>query len=271
VNTLDPWYSALRWLLISALTGYAPGASPEEAGSVAAPDTAAIAGFDSLRGFLESRGWRVERAADGSILLIPLGETSEVPEQAAPVPPDLRRADDIDRLRDALAVHGWHVERGRGKSLLLIPASGAAPEEAATAAPPAWIYLTTSAEHMAQLLQILETYHWTLVPDHANTLRLVPPPQPQADATPASAADCAAKRRDVLVAAGVELPVNTRKEAWQISANWLWESGYRQLTVRTIREFYWLYLVTIVDDRPPYRPRGQLIIDKQTGQLLASF
>lgn len=271
MNNLDPWYATLRWLLIAALTGYAPGASPEEAGSVAAPDTAAIAGFDSLRGFLESRGWRVERAADGSILLIPLGETSAVPEQAAPVAPDLERADGIDRLRDALAGHGWHVERGSGNSLLLFPASGAAPEEAAAAAPPAWISLTTSAEHMPQLLQILEAYHWTLVPDQADTLRLVPPPHAQADATPASAADCAAKGRDVSVAAGVELPVNTRKEAWQISANWLWESGYRRLTVRSIREFYWLYLVNIVDYRPPYRPRGQLIIDKRTGQLLASF
>ena len=222
MNDLDPWYSPLRWVLLFTLTGYVPGAAAEEPGAVAAPDTSATAGFDRLRGFLESRGWRVERTADGSIFLIPLGETSEVQDQRTSVPPDPKRVDDIDRLRDALDAHGWHVQRGTGESLLLIPAPGPAPEEPAAAAP-------------------------------------------------ASAADCAGRRQDLSVAAGVEFPVNTRKEAWQISVNWLWESGYHGLTVRNIREFYWFYLVSIVDDRPPYRPRGQLIINKRTGQLFASF
>ncbi len=238
MKSLVHWRAVFQGLLILALTAYAPGARNEEAADVAAPPTSTSGDFEGLRGLLESRGWKVERTSDGSTLLIPVRETAEAQNQMLPVQPDLTTVDGIDRLRNALEARSWRVERGAGGSLLLIPATRPAAQEPATVAP---------------LTPILPAATHSRVPSTSKT------------------ADCARKHQDISVTAGVELPVNTRKEAWQISVNWLWESGYRELTVGNIRDINWIYLVTIIDPRPPYTPRNELIINKRTGRLLASF
>ena len=272
VRHLLQWHSVPLGLLIFAWTGYAPAVSTAEVEDVAALRTSQTADFDRLRDFLEARGWRVERAADGSIILIPMGETAQTGAQAVPArPPAPATPDEVERLRDALEVYGWRVERDAAGSLFLMPATSPTPQQPLSAGPPASANLTVSPEHMSQLLRLLEACHWNLIRDEGNRLRLSPPTHTRALSPPASAGISPGERLDFPITAGVELPVDTRKEAWQISANWLHESGYEGLTARNIRDRYWIYLVTIVDEQWPYRPRGQLIINKRTGQLFSSF
>jgi hypothetical protein len=270
VNNLGQRHAALRWLVILALTGYAAGVAAEQVGTVAAADTPTGGDFETLRGFLESRGWRVERAADGSILLIPLGVTPEARKQAPAMQPELSAAGDLDHLRESLEARGWRLQRGAGDSLLLVPTARPAAEKPATTPQPASLNLTASAQDMQQLVRLLKACHWNLTPGSNNTLALL---APRSEGPCASAADagCSGKRREFTPKAGVGLPVDTWRKAWQISANWLRESGYRQLAVGGIRPINWIYLVTVVDSTPPFRPRGELIINRRSGQLLASF
>lgn len=176
MNRLVQPRNVVQVLVILALTAYASGAWNDEAEAVTTLQTSMPGNIDTLRGLLESRGWRVERTPDGSTLLIPVRATAEAQNQALPAQPDLTTAD-----------------------------------------------------------------------------------------------DCAEERQASSLTTGVKLPVDTRKEAWQIGVNWLWASEYRNLTVGKIRSINWIYLVTIVDVSPPYRTRNELIINKRTGQLLAAL
>jgi hypothetical protein len=186
-------------------------------------------------------------------------------------PPAPATPGEVQSLREALDVYGWRVERDAGGSLFLIPATSPAPQQLSTAAPPASANLAVSPEHVPQLLRLLEACQWNLIRDDGNRLRASPPAYTPVPSAPASAGISAGKPLDLSITPGVELPVDSRKKAWQVSANWLHESGHEGLTVRDIRDRYWIYFVTIVDEQWPYRPRGQLIINKRTGQLFASF
>jgi len=183
MKILIQWHEAFRWFLALALTGYAIWAWNVEAGDVAVQQPSITADVESLRSLLATRGWRVERAPDGSTLLFPLGDTPPAQKPAAAAPTTL----------------------------------------------------TASSEDTPQLV------------------------------------DCAEEPLDLNLTAGIRLPVNTTEEAWQISENWLLASGYMELGVGRIRDINWIYVVNIVDLRPPYRSRNELVINKRNGQLMPLY
>ena len=123
---------------------------------------------------------------------------------------------------------------------------------------------------MQQLHELLDGYRWDLVQEGSGDLHLLAPAHPHTPPT-AAKADCVEEQQEILFTAGVKLPVNTEEEAWLVSSNWLWASGYTELDVGDIRNINWIYLVNIVDNRPPYRSRNQLIINKRSGQLLPLY
>ncbi|MEN8205347.1 MAG: hypothetical protein ABFS24_04960 [Pseudomonadota bacterium] len=176
-------HEAFRWFLLLALTGYAIWAWNVEAGDLTVLQPSMTGDFENLRSLLETRGWRVERTPDGSILLFPLRDTPQAQKPAAA----------------------------------------------------ALTTLTASSEDLPQSVV------------------------------------CAEEPLDLMLTAGIKLPVNTAEEAWKISENWLLASGYTDLGVGRIRDINWIYVVNIVDQRPPYRSRNELIINKRSGQLLPLY
>jgi len=268
------WHQAFRWFLLLALTGYAPGAWNAEAGDVTAQPPAITADFENLRSLLETRGWRVEQTPDGSTLLFPLRGTPQAAEAGDVTVKPPATTTDFENLRSLLETRGWHVEHTPDGSTLLFPlrntpqAQGDTPQLQTPAATS--ITLTVSSEDMPQLHALLEAYSWNMVQKGNNALDLLAPAQPHT-LSAAVKADCAEEPLDLMFTAGVKLPVNTAEEAWQISDNWLWASGYTDLRVGNIRSTGWVYLVDIVDQIPPYRSRNGLIINKQSGQLLPLY
>ena len=71
MKILIQWHEAFRWFLVLALSGYAIWAWNAEARDAAVQPPPMTGDFENLRSLLETRGWRVERTADGSTLLFP--------------------------------------------------------------------------------------------------------------------------------------------------------------------------------------------------------
>ena len=140
---------------------------------------------------------------------------------------------DFESLRSLLEMRGWRVERTPDGSTLLFPLGDTPPAQKPAAAAPTT--LTATSEDMPQLV------------------------------------DCAEEPLDLMLTAGIKLPVNTAKEALQISENWLLASGYMELAVGRIRDINWIYVVNIVDQRPPYRSRNELVINKRNGHVLPLY
>ncbi|MGB5541025.1 MAG: hypothetical protein WBO37_13115 [Gammaproteobacteria bacterium] len=267
MKILIRWHEAFRWFLVLALAGYAIWAWNAEAGDVAVPQPSITGDFESLRSLLETRGWRIERTPDGSTLLFPLQDTPPAVEAGDVTVRQPLMTGDFDNLRSLLETRGWRVERAPDGSTLLFPLRETPPAQEPA---PASITLTVSSENMQQLHELLEAYGWNLVQEGSNALHLLAPAHPL-PLPAATKADCAEEQKEFLFTAGVKLPVNTIEEAWQISTNWLWESGYTELGVGDIRNINWIYLVKIVDQIPPYRLRNELIINKRSGQLLPLY
>ena len=181
---------------------------------------------------------------------------------------------DFESLRSLLETRGWRVERTPDGSTLLFPlrdtpqAQGNMPQTQKPAA--ASVTLTVTSEDMPKLHELLEAYSWNQVQKSSNALHLMAPAHPQTLPT-TTKVECAEEPLDLVLTAGIKLPVNTTEEAWQISENWLWASGYTGLDVGHIRSINWVYLVKIVDQNPPYRSRNQLIINKRNGQVLPLY
>jgi len=267
MKILIQWHEAFRWFLVLALTGYAIWAWNAEAGDVTVLQPSVSGDFESLRSLLEARGWRVERTPDGSTLLFPLRNTPQAAEAGDATVQQPSMTSNFESLRNVLETRGWRVERTADGSTLLFPLRGT-PQAREPA--PASITLTVSHEDMPQLNELLEAYGWNLVQEGIHALHFLPPAHPQTVST-TTKVDCAEEPLDLMLTTGIKLPVNTTEEAWQISENWLLASGYIELGVGRIRDINWIYIVNIVDLRPPYRSRNELVINKRNGQLMPLY
>jgi hypothetical protein len=263
---------ASRMLLVLALACYAQFVQSETGAVVAVPQTQAADDFDSLRDVLAARGWRVERTADGSTLLIPMGKISD----DVVAVPQTQAADDFDSLRDVLAARGWRVERTADGSTLLFPMGKKAgtngrpaPWQEAVAAPGAARLVVAPAD-MPSLQALLEANGWVIEPHVPGSLRIVQSPRYQGRAI-ARAAGNDVKLTEYPGISGSLSPVGSRRKAWEISRQWLADSGRQDLEVGRIRDTRRFYVVTLVQDRPPYRVQNELIISKRTSQLLPAF
>lgn len=267
-------HEAFRWFLVVVLAGYAIWACNAQAGDVTAQQPGMTSDFESLRSLLKTRGWRVEQSPDGSTLLFPLRDTPQIAAAGDKTTQQPAMTGDFESLRSLLETRGWRAERTPDGSTLLFPLRKAPPAQGGTPQAqepaPALITLTVSPEHMQRLRELLDGYKWDLVQEGSKDLHLLAPAHPHALA-PARKVDCVEEQQEMLFTAGVKLPVNTEEEAWLVSSNWLWAYGHTELEVGEIRNINWIYLANIVDKRPPYRSRNQLIINKRSGQLLPLY
>jgi len=132
------------------------------------------------------------------------------------------------------------------------------------------IMFTMPSSAVMRLRDLLQTNHWKLVWVSDNAVYLEPPgAHRRGTATQPYSAE---QQRQVDFTAGVVLPVNTTREAWQISMNWLDAMGYTGLDVGDIRSINrWIYSAKIIDKAAPYESRNELVINKRNGRLMALF
>ena len=204
----------------------------------------------TLQARLEERGWRVERDADGSLLLYPKdgGDATADGVRVAP----------LDDVRALLLASGWTVEKKEGGDLLLYP--GASP-----GAPVAQTQdKRVRQDDLAAVRKAVEQSGWQTERRPDGSLVLYP--RGAAGAPPQSPATVPTLAEQV----GVKLPVDTWREAQRIAGRWV-QQQQRRLTVGRIRKVNWIYLVSIVDSKPPYRLRNQLVIRSQDGRVIPLY
>ncbi|MGB5278988.1 MAG: hypothetical protein WBO73_05260 [Gammaproteobacteria bacterium] len=222
------------------------------------------ADFDELRNVLKARGWHVERTADGSTLLYPL---QTQPQAGAGGRQQSQVTTDFESLRALLAARGWRTERSGDGSMWLYPLKTLAQSRGQATES---IMFTMPSSAVMRLRDLLQTNHWKLVWVSDNAVYLEPPgARRRGTATQPYSAE---QQRQVDFTAGVVLPVNTTREAWQISMNWLDAMGYTGLDVGDIRSINrWIYSAKIIDKAAPYESRNELVINKRNGRLMALF
>jgi hypothetical protein len=195
--------------------------------------------LDGLQRALEAQGWRVQRSAEGDLLVFPVDPG--VKENGAPqapardherppsatvdessTPPAIREtgtvlelidATDFDALQAAAADRGWGHRREADGSLVLLP-PGLAPK-------------------------------------------------------PGEGGSCQIGMIRVSGADAIPLPVDTEAKAYQLAESWLREMDVSPLAIGRIRQVNRLFLVSVVEHEEPFVLHTQLVIRADDGCLMA--
>ena len=194
--------------------------------------------LDGLQRALEAQGWRVQRSADGDLLVFPVdpavGE-SVSPMAPAPDPepgpsgamdepstpsatreirtaPETIDATDLDALQAAAAKRGWLHRREADGSLVLLP-PGRLPK-------------------------------------------------------PGDAGSCQIGMARVYGAEEVPLPVDTEAKAYRLAELWLREMDVSSLAIGRIRQINRLFLVSMVEHEAPFFLHTQLVVRVDDGCLM---
>lgn len=229
--------------------------------------------------YLESLGWGVERAEDGSVLLFPPGKIERPAGQVfepvvEPAPASDRRLMDeatIGGLRD----RGWTVESADDGSILLYPpapvgapAPDTAPEPVSP--PPEAGTITTGFSDDA-VLELLEQRGWTVERAPDGSLLLYPRDYrapPAEAATGSLPGACAGHSVTALAAGQVTPPLDDLADVQAIAEAWVADTGMDGVTVGRIRQVFRIYLVSVVDAAPPHRLRHQIAIGRDNGRVI---
>ncbi len=253
-------------------------------------------GFDSLRGLLQQYGWRVDRDSDGSLLLFPEhtrqpGSHTVVQSPRTPREPAVGSAwhpIEIEDLRDVLTRHGWRVERGPSGDVLLFPTPAPDRAEQGTTTPGN----DRQEADTNRLQRLLAPHGWRVARGRDGSLFLypqgatdigrvtttvpqnapVPPARPTDVASEVSAdapCPCSGVELAALKNTSIELPLASASSVRLLAQAWLDEQGHQDWAVGRIRDVLKVYLVSIVNERPPHWLRNQLVIRKDDGMLFA--
>ncbi|HEB95962.1 MAG TPA: hypothetical protein ENI96_05975 [Sedimenticola thiotaurini] len=233
-------------LLLWPATRTPAATAPAEDGKTTIPQQ----DLATLQARLEERGWRVERDADGSLLLYPKdgGGVTAAGERVAP----------LDDVRALLLASGWTVEKKEGGDLLLFPGTSPGVPVEKT------LDKRVRQDDLAAVRQAVEQSGWRTERRPDGSLVLYP--RDAAGVPPESSAT----EPTLAEQAGVKLPVDTWGEAQRIARRWVQQQQGR-LTVGRIRKVNWIYLVSIVDSKPPYRLKNQLVIRSQDGRVIPLY
>ncbi len=207
----------------------------------------------AVQAALEKAGWAVESGADGSLILRPKPESTPPSVAAEEKEPEDVEADRWAQLRDA----GWRVEKGAdGSTLLYPPAQPTLPAAPNTESPP---------QTAPNLDQLMAERGWLVerLADGSVILRPRAAEAPRAKVVPAKGYVPSAVRN-----ADVSTPVDEWGEAKRIASDWLKVFGNNTMSVGRIRKVLRVYVVSIVDKKPPYRLEHQLAINAADGRVI---
>lgn len=195
--------------------------------------------LDGLQRALDAQGWRVQRNADGDLLVFPAGHAvgesasmqapAQVPapglsapvDEPAPPPatresgpdPEMIDATDLDALQTVATERGWAHRREPDGSLVLLPPGSAS------------------------------------APAHAEPCQI-----------------------GMIRIAGVEeigLPIDTEKQAYRLAEFWLREVDDGSIAIGRIRQVNRLFLVSVVEREAPFHLHTQLVIRADDSCLIA--
>lgn len=262
----------------SAATTASPAPSPEP---VPPPTAGLLSPADAER--LESLGWQVERAEDGSVLLfppVPVAVAESAPPENPPAPVLQPAAPREPRIMDEATVsrlraHGWSVEYASDGSILLYPpeprASLPPPAEEAPAEPPPAPQTADFSDDA--VLDILEQRGWTVERAPDDSLLLFPqgyvaPATEEAAAEAIPGGDCTGHETAALTAGEITPPLLTTKDVSFVAHSWLADAGANDLAVGRIRQIFRVYIVSIVEASPPHRLRHQIAIRRDDARVI---
>lgn len=237
---------------------------PQPTGAAAQPDEAIASalGPADVKQLLLERGWQMETNAQGDILLLPV---------SAPAPSE------IDQM---LRERGWRILTDVDGNTLLMPtgpATTGATRLSSDPQPrqeePAPIDSDQPAEikPAEQFRQALEEKGWT-VSSKPDGSMVIYPPEPVAQATPIQ------ESRDItehgyckgitLVGEEFQRPIDAEAKAQLVAGAWIAHFGQATDMVGKARKLDQVFVVSIVESKPPHTLRNQLII-REDGSIVA--
>ena len=208
---------------------------------------------------LKAAGWDASRDADGSLVLIPPGETAETTTQKEePVPSAADKQ--WEQMQQQLKAAGWDASRDADGSLVLIPPGesvvAAVPEEEA-AAP------EKQADSMQTMQEKLRETGWQVTENSDGSILFYHPKQQRSEKGTIQPA------RGHAPPADFNLPVNTWSQARTLTLKWLKQQSPGNLKVGKIREIYEVYLISIISgSRPNHRLGHQIAIRRSDGHII---
>ncbi len=212
---------------------------------------------DSLRQALETQGWQAEQAEDGSIIYRkPTASVKTGQNQSATR--TLQRKDAQDTLKE----RGWQMEWSPAGNLIMRPQDQAdkAPEQTKPSA---------AGKPLDQMPDLPGFQYWRIEKQADGSLNFHPlaqvPGAPSAARETITLARCEGSE---IKDAAISLPVDTWVEAQALAQAWLYQAGAPGLLVGKIRKVLGVYLISLVDDSPPYFLKHQLAIRASDGRVM---
>lgn len=239
----------------------------------------------SLRQALEEAGWQAKRQADGTVELHMNvsttegeggieGETEAVskPSSLDAVPVAEGAVSIVwDRLRDG----GWRVESASDGSTLLYPPvpekaaeNTPLPDDPSGETPLAVTELEPALASEKGLDDYLEERGWRVARTPDGSLLLFPQTKTAPLASKAPPEPCAGVVPAPVSQGDVALPVDRWDEAKNISESWLASVDSPDSVVGRIRRIFGVFVVSIVDTRPPHRLKHQIAINADDGRVM---
>ena len=243
---------------------------PKQAQSVTAEPPpivaqATTANPPDLHELLRQRGWVIRESAAGTTLQLLIDPPATAPVAAQDAPPPASRAQDVYRM---LEERGWRVRQDAAGNTLLIPAQGAAAASGTTTVE------GPAEDPMADFRRAAEATGWR-VESTADGSLIMYPPRPSAvqqgaapiGTTPAHGG-CAGKATSSIADGSMRLPVGDEASARQLAREWLVENRPAGQAVGRVRRVNRIFVVSIVDNAPPFPLRNQLVIRSDDGRVI---
>ncbi|MEN8214432.1 MAG: hypothetical protein ABFR19_08725 [Pseudomonadota bacterium] len=207
---------------------------------------------------LKAAGWDASRDADGSLVLIPPGDTADETTIRKEAPAPSQADERWEQMQQQLNAAGWQASRDADGSLILIPPAEsvetAAAEEKAAA---------PQDDSMETMQQKLKATGWQVTENSDGSILLYPPEQQRSEGKTIQPCSGHAPSDD-----DVDLPVNTWSQARNLAKSWLKRQTPDNLKVGKIREIFEVYLVSILTGTKPYRLRHQIAIRRSDGHII---
>ena len=168
-----------------------------------------------------------------------------------------------------LEQRGWRVRQDASGNTLLIPDKGAAPSGSGGTTPAAG----PAGRSMADFRRTAEAAGWRIESTADGSLMMYPPGSSAAPtaATPSPDGGCLGTVAPSVADGSIGLPISDGASARRLAREWLVEQRATGSTVGRLRQINRIYVVSIVDDRPPFQLRNQLIIRADNGHLLPIY
>ena len=218
-----------------------------------------------LQELLRQRGWVIRESEAGTTLQLLIDPPAEAPATVEGTPqPAGSRAQDVFRM---LEERGWNIHQDASGNTLLIPTRGSTPQAKDETAGGA-----TTPDSMADFRRAAEATGWRIDSEADGSLIMYPPGAATARSAPTSTgSNCPGTVTSSIATGAISLPLADSTAARQLAQEWLGERGRGGRTIGRLRRINRIYVVSIVDDAPPFQLRNQLVIRSDNGHVIPVF